>query len=84
VQHVVSKKRWEIDTGSVTFTETVIQCVDFDAVLAALSGYRLQNGAPPLDPRILFGLFDLKVQLCPVSLWGADGLADSVTIYRLH
>ena len=82
--HVVSKKRWQVDTGSVAFTETVIQCVDLEAVFAALSGYRLQNDAPPLDPRILFGLFDPKVQLCPVSLWATDGLADSVTIHRLH
>lgn len=82
--HVVSKKRWQVDTGCVTFTETVIQCADFPAVLAALTGYRLQNGAPPVDPRILFGLFDPKVQTCPVALWATDGLADSVTIHPLH
>jgi hypothetical protein len=82
--HVVSKKRWQIETGCVDFTETVIQCADFPAVLAALTGYRLQNGSPPVDPRILFGLFDPKVQTCPVALWATDGLADSVTIHRLH
>jgi hypothetical protein len=81
---VVSKKRWQVDTGSVAYTETVIQCVNLDAVFAALSGYRLQNGAPPLDPRILYGLFDPTAQQCPVALWGADGLPDSVTINSLH
>lgn len=82
--HVVSKKRWQVDTGCVAFTETVIQCADFSAVLAALTGYRLQNGTPPVDPRILFGLFDPKVQQCPVALWATDGLADSVTLQTLH
>lgn len=81
---VVSKKRWSVDTQGVAFTETVIQCVDLDAVLCALTGYRLQNGTPSLDPRILYGLFDPKAQQCPVSLWGADGLADSVTIHSLQ
>jgi hypothetical protein len=75
--HVVSKKRWQIETGRVDFTETVIQCADFSAVLAALTGYRLQNGTPPVEPRILFGLFDPKVQACPVALWATDGLADN-------
>ncbi|MNF97171.1 hypothetical protein D3C84_799900 [compost metagenome] len=82
--HVVSKKRWQVETDCVAFTETVIQCADFPAVLAALTGYRLQNGTPPVDPRILFGLFDPKVQQCPVALWAIDGLADSVTIHRLN
>ena len=82
--HVVSKKRWQVESGGVGFTETVIQCADFPAVLAALTGYRLQNGTPPVDPRILFGLFDPKVQPCAVALWATDGLADSVTIHQLH
>lgn len=81
---IVSKKRWQVDSGMVAYTETVIQCKDRDAVFAALRGYRLSNGEPPLDPRILFGLFDPKVPQCPVALWAADGLSDSITIHSLH